>query len=133
MGKMSSLKIQLHSAKTVQQSNSSQALNEPLHKSQTEKSRLTSTGSSFYDILEQMANAPAEQDDQDMAPMSPDPRFNHTSKLVSGICATKKQSEEELEAERQRLRKQYLANRAETVLFEQKYGEVIPINYNEFC
>merc|ERR1719498_274919 len=62
------------------------------------------------------------------APMSPDPRFNHNSKLVTGLKNV--QTEEELEKERQRLRKQYLGNRAETVLFENKHGEIPQINYN---
>merc|ERR1712003_340701 len=84
--KMSNLQLQLHSTKTVQLSNSSQSLNESLHKSQTMQSRPLTTGSSFYDILEQMANAPAKQESQDEAPMSPDPRYNHRSKLVTGIC-----------------------------------------------
>ena len=84
---MSSLKLQLHSAKTVQQSNSAQNLSEPLHKTQTMYERPQTTGSSFYDILEQMANAPAKEEQQDEAPMSPDPRFNHRSKLVTGISS----------------------------------------------
>merc|ERR1739844_633546 len=119
--------------KELNNQNKMSSLGEPLHKTQTMQSRGMSTGSSFYDILERMANEPPKEESHDEAPLSPDPRFNHRSKLVTGICNNVKQSEEELEAERQRLRKNYLNNRAETVLFEQKYGEQTPINYNEFC
>merc|ERR1712228_1001918 len=93
------------------------------------------SNSSWLNLLEEMANQPAQQEESmnDFAPMSPDPRFNHKSKIVPGLPMEIKQSEEELEQERARLRKQYLGNRAETVLFESKHGEITPINYNEYC
>ena len=69
----------------------------------------------------------------DQAPESPDPRCHHRSKLIIGNENEVKQSEEEREKEFARLRKQYLHNRAATVLHEQKFGESHSINYNEFC
>merc|ERR1711981_1005213 len=69
--------------------------------------------------MDKKAKVPQQSCDEE-APMSPDPRFNHNSKLISGLKSVK--SEQELEQERQRLRKQYLGNRAETVLFENKFG-----------
>ena len=104
----------------------------PIEKKST---RPTSSGS-FQDMLEQIANQPIIEEEpvkDDEAPQSPDPRCHHRSKLITGISKDIKENEEELEKERQRLRKLYLNNRAETVLYESKYGEIIPINYNEFC
>merc|ERR1711981_1257605 len=71
--------------------------------------------------MDKKAKVPQQSCDEE-APMSPDPRFNHNSKLISGLKSVK--SEQEL----QRLRKQYLGNRAETVLFENKFGEQPQIN-----
>merc|ERR1712110_169243 len=86
----------------------------------------------WIDLLDQLANKPVEEENQgDMeeAPLSPDPRFNHNSKLVTGIC--KMQTEDEIEKERERLRKQFMVNRAETVLLKEKHGvELTPVNYN---
>ena len=134
MSNTNQLKLNTSKTMTMQPAASEQLLlSEKIAKSLTKKIRPMTQGT-FQEYLAAQANAPLEEDSPlEFAPNSPDPRFNHSSKLIVGIPAEVKKSEEELEKERARLRKQYLNNRAETVLFETKYGEIPQINYNEFC
>ena len=57
---------------------------------------------------------------KEVPPESPDPRRNHRSKVVKGL--PKEAPEDELEAERRRLRENYMVRRAQDYLSEKKYG-----------
>ena len=89
--------------------------------------------SSWLNVLEVMVNTPPVVElPKEVAPESPDPRRNHRSKVVKGL--PKEAPEDELEAERRRLRENYMVRRAQDYLSEKKYGsQPSQINYNEFC
>merc|ERR1719387_3343020 len=124
---MNKLTLQLQSCETQKNTKSAASfiIAKHLEKANTMNVSQSQDQKSWMDVLAEMADKPiqeAQPTEEDSAPMSPDPRCNHRSKLVTGLPQQLKDSQTELEKERERLRSNYLHRRAETTLFEQKYG-----------
>ena len=105
----------MHHSKTVQPESSNPVVNEDLQRIRT---------------LMRPVQEPSTPENE--APESPDPRCHHRSKLVKGIPQEVRESTTELVEEQRRLREYYKGMRAESSLFESKFGEIRKPDYNEW-